>query len=185
MTNKITITKNWWLLTILGILLTILGIWVYRNPVANYVGLSVLFSVIIFISGIFEITFALTNKKIIKSWGWIFTSGIFDLIIGIILMTKENLSMEILPIVFGIWLIFKGVSQIAKGFLLKDIHLSNWGWPIFGGIVISVFGFMVVYSPSFGAASVVVWTSLSLIILGVFTILFSFFIKNIQDLFNN
>ncbi|MCF6180425.1 DUF308 domain-containing protein [Lutibacter sp.] len=181
--NKIA--KNWWLLSIVGILITFLGFWVYQNPLANYIGLSVLFSVILFISGVFEIIFAITNKKILKSWGWMLTSGIFDLIIGVILIAKENLSMEILPIVFGIWLIFKGVSMISRGFLLKEMHLSNWGWPIFGGIFVAGFGFMVVYSPSFGASSIVIWTSMSLILLGILTILFSFLIKKVQNFIAN
>ena len=180
MENEIKIVKNWWLLTLLGILTTLLGIWIYLNPSENYVALSIIFSVIIFISGIFEIVFAISNSKIIRSWGWILTSGIFDLIIGIILVTKENLTMEILPVIFGIWLIFGGVSQIGKGLLFKESHLPNWGWPVVGGVLIALFGFFVIYSPAFGAWSIVIWTSLSLILLGIMTIIFSLFIKKIH-----
>ena len=185
MKNNVKFTKNWWLLTIVGILITLLGFWVYKNPIENYIGLSILFSTVIFISGISEIFFAITNSKHIKSWGWILSSGIFDLIIGVILLTNTNLSMEILPIVFGIWLIFRGINQIGKGILLKEAHLKNWGWSIFGGFLVVVFGFMVAFSPQFGAASVVVWTSLTLILLGTLTILFSFMIKSLENLYND
>ena len=74
MKHNSKIAKNWWLLTIVGILITFLGFWVYQNPLTDYIGLSILFSVIIFISGVFEIIFAITNKKIVKSWGWMLTS---------------------------------------------------------------------------------------------------------------
>lgn len=182
MKNTVRITKNWWLLTIVGVAITLLGFWVYNNPIENYIALSVVFSVVIFMSGIFEIIFAMSNSKLIKGWGWILTSGIFDLTIGIILLTKENLSMEILPFIFGIWLIFRGISQISRGILIKQAHLKNWGWPIFGGFLVVIFGFMVIYSPTFGAISIVIWTALALILLGIFTILFSFIIKKFENI---
>jgi len=185
MAHTVKFAKNWWLLTIVGLSITLLGVWVYKNPVENYMALSILFSVVIFISGIFEIIFALTNSRIIKGWGWILTSGIFDLIIGIILLTKEDLTMKILPFIFGIWLIFRGISQVSRGILIKQSHLKNWGWSILGGFLVVVFGFMVIYSPQFGAASIIIWTALSLIVLGILTILFSFIIKKIEHIYHD
>jgi len=180
MKNQLKITNNWWLMAIIGISMIALGIWVYSNPIENYIALSIMFSVIMFISGIMEITYALSNYKILKGWGWILSAGIFDLILGIILITNENLTMIVLPIFFGIWLIFRGVAQISRGFLLKDAGFQNWGWSVFGGILVVLFGFMVTYNPFFGAESLVIWTSLGLIILGIFTLIFSFIIKKIK-----
>ncbi len=185
MKNSINYTKNWWLLTILGIVITFAGFWVYQNPVENYIALSVIFSAVIFTSGILEIIFAISNHKYIKGWAWMFTSGIFDLIIGVILLTKENITIEILPFIFGIWLIFRGGSQISRGVLLKQSHLRNWGWSIVIGFLVIVFGFMVIYSPQFGATSIIVWTALSLIFLGLITILFSFLVKKINIIIND
>lgn len=180
MSNEIKIVKNWWLLTIVGTLLTLLGIWVYKNPLENYIALSVFFSVILFLSGILEITFALINSKIIKGWGWLLSSGIFDLVIGFILISREDITMAVLPLIFGIWLIFRGVVQISRGVFLREMHHPNWGWAILGGFLIVVFGLFVVHNPIFGSVSIIIWTSLSLIILGVFTILFSFLIKKLH-----
>jgi uncharacterized membrane protein HdeD (DUF308 family) len=185
MTHTVKFAKNWWLLTIVGLAITLLGFWVYKNPIENYIALSILFSVVIFISGILEIIFAITNSKIIKGWGWMLTSGIFDLIIGIILVTKEDITMAILPIIFGIWLIFRGISQVSRGILIKQAHLKNWGWPIIGGFLVIAFGFMVIYSPQFGAASIIIWTALSLILLGLLTILFSVIIKKLNTIYND
>jgi len=185
MSNEIKIIKNWWLFSIAGVLLIFLGIWVYNNPIENYIGLSILFSVIMFVSGIIEITFAFSNSKMIKGWGWILSSGIFDLIIGFILITREDVTMVILPILFGIWLIFRGISQIGKGVLLKDSHYSKWGWSVFGGLLVAVFGIFVIYNPVFGSASIIIWTALALFILGIFTILFSLAVKKLHSYLKN
>lgn len=173
--------KKWWLLTTTGVLITLLGVWVYQKPVENYIALSVLFSVIIFTSGIFEILFAVSNRTFTKGWGWTFFVGIFDLIIGLILMSQEHITMAILPIIFGIWLIFRGITQISRGIFLKEANFPGWGWSVFGGVLVVIFGFMMINHPFFGAISIVIWTSLSLIVLGIFTIIFSFVIKRIED----
>jgi len=177
MKNKIMITRNWWLLSVIGVAMIVFGIWVYSNPIENYIALSIMFSVIMFASGISEIFFAISNSKLIKGWGWIFSAGIFDLILGSILITHENLSMAILPLFFGIWLVFRGITQISRGFLLKDAGFKNWGWSVFGGFIVVSFGFMVAYNPFFGAESIVIWTALALITLGIFTLLFSLILK--------
>jgi uncharacterized membrane protein HdeD (DUF308 family) len=182
MSETVKFTKNWWLLTIIGISITLLGFWVYTNPIENYIALSVLFSMVIFVSGIFEIIFAISNSKLIRGWGWMLTSGIFDLIIGIILLTKENITMSILPFIFGIWLVFRGISQVSRGILIKQAHFKNWGWSIVGGFFVVLFGFMVIYSPQFGVATIIIWTALSLIILGLLTILFSFLVKKFNNI---
>ncbi len=182
MTHSVEVIKKWWLLTIVGVAITMLGFWVYKNPIENYIGLSILFSTVVFISGFFEIIFALINAKIIKGWGWMLSAGIFDLVIGFILLTKEELSMAVLPFIFGIWLTFRGISQISRSLLIKQAHLKNWGWSMVGGSLVVVFGFMVIYNPFFGAASIIVWTALSLITLGLLTILFSFLIRKIESI---
>ena len=62
------------------------------------------------VSGLFEIAFALANKKGISSWGWYLAGGIIDLILGIFLMASPGLSMEVLPFVLAFWIMFRGFS---------------------------------------------------------------------------
>ncbi len=74
--------KNWWLSLLVGLLYIIVAIYLMFAPLASYVALSILFSVSMFVSGLFEIAFALANKKGINSWGWYLAGGIIDLILG-------------------------------------------------------------------------------------------------------
>ena len=102
--------KNWWLSLLVGLLYIIVAIYLMFAPLASYVALSILFSVSMFVSGLFEIAFALANKKGISSWGWYLAGGIIDLILGIFLMASPGLSMEVLPFVLAFWLMFRGFS---------------------------------------------------------------------------
>ncbi len=78
--------KNWWLFAILGILLIIGGIYVITVPVESYVTLSIFFSVMIFVNGIFDVVFSISNSKIINGWGWYLAGGILEILLGIVLM---------------------------------------------------------------------------------------------------
>ena len=111
--------KNWWLSLLVGLLYIIVAIYLMFAPLASYVALSILFSVSMFVSGLFEIAFALANKKGISSWGWYLAGGIIDLILGIFLMASPGLSMEVLPFVLAFWLMFRGFSATGYSMDLK------------------------------------------------------------------
>lgn len=67
--------KNWWLFTIIGILLLIAGFYTISNPLATYLGLSVFFGGLIFANGVMELFFALGNRKNLQRWGWTLAAG--------------------------------------------------------------------------------------------------------------
>lgn len=82
--------KNWWLSLILGVLFIFLGIWVLRTPLTSYISLSILFSISIFLSGLFGIIFSISNRTQIDGWGWHLAGGIFDLIVGVLLILHPH-----------------------------------------------------------------------------------------------
>ena len=55
--------KNWWISILVGILYIFSGIWVMRTPLESYVSLSIIFSVFIFVSGIFQIVFSISSRN--------------------------------------------------------------------------------------------------------------------------
>src|SRR5262250_277232 len=89
--------KNWWWFLITGILFIATGIIIYAKPAEGYVGLSVLFSVVMMGSGISQVFFSTANSNIIKGWGWIFVSGLIDLALGTYLFIYPVVSMVTLP----------------------------------------------------------------------------------------
>ncbi|WP_200859806.1 hypothetical protein [Winogradskyella psychrotolerans] len=45
--STLLVTKNWWLSILIGLVYIILGVWVFRTPLASYISLSVIFSIFI------------------------------------------------------------------------------------------------------------------------------------------
>lgn len=85
------VAKHWYLSLILGILFIGVGIWVFMTPVSSYLALSLLFSVTIFISGLFEIIYSVANRKELSNWGWVLAGGVIDLLFGFWLMSSPLL----------------------------------------------------------------------------------------------
>lgn len=174
--------KNWWLSLIIGVLFIALGIWVFRTPISSYISLSVLFSISIFISGIFGIVFSISNRNQMEGWGWHLAGGFLDGIVGLLLVSHPALTMTILPFFIGFWVLFRGIFGVGLSFQLKTFRVPNWGWILFMGIMTVLFSVLLLLNPVFTGFSIVYMTALAFITLGIFRILLAFDLKRIHKL---
>jgi len=173
--------KNWWWFIVKGLLFLIAGIAVFSRPVEGYVGLSVLFAVVMVGCGISQVFFSIANSDVLKGWGWTLVSGIFDLGIGIYLLVFPLITLATLPFILGFWLVFGAFYLMGASFDLKSFGLSDWGWLLFGGIVVMLLGFMVLYYPGTGVISIVFFSGTAFLIAGIFNIVLAFKLKGIKN----
>ena len=54
--------KNWWMPLLIGIGLIVLGVWVMRNPGGTLLGLVTLVNLMLMVSGLVTIAFAMSNR---------------------------------------------------------------------------------------------------------------------------
>ena len=172
--------KNWWWFLIKGLLLIATGIAIFARPVAGYVGLSILLAIVIISSGVTQIMFATSNKALLKGWGWTFVSGILDLAIGIYLAMYPAVTMATLPFFVGFWLIYKSFYLMGASFDLSDLGLSGWRWLFFGGVLVLLSGFYVIYYPVDGALGIVAVSGTAFILAGILYSILSFKLKDIK-----
>jgi len=176
------VIKHWYLSLILGILFIGVGIWVLKTPLASYLTLSILFSVTIFISGIFEIIYSVSNRKVMDNWGWVLAGGIIDLLLGLWLMASPALSIAVLPFVVGFMLMYRSMIAMGFAFDLKDFSKSGWGWLLVLSILGLLFSFVLLWHPLFAGLTIVIWTGCAFITLGVYRIILSFKLKQLYTL---
>ncbi|HEX9510075.1 MAG TPA: DUF308 domain-containing protein [Puia sp.] len=173
--------KNWWWFIVKGLLLIIAGIAIFSKPLEGYVGLSVLFSLVILGAGFAQIFFASSNRDVLKGWGWTLASGILDVVIGIYLLTFPLVTMATLPFILGFWLIFRSFYLVGMAFDLKSWGVADWGWLLFGGIVSTILGFFVLYYPGAGAVSIIYVSGSAFVVAGVFNLYLSAKLKGVKD----
>ena len=163
-----------------GLLYIIVALYLMCAPLASYVALSILFSVSMFVSGLFETAFSLANKKCISSRGWSLAGGLIGLILGIFLMASPGLSMEVLPFVLAFWLMFRGFSATGYSMDLKRYGTRNWGWYMVFGILAILCSIGVIWQPALGAFTLVYMIAYALLIIGIFRVMLSFELKSLH-----
>ena len=179
--KMVSTIKHWWLLLILGILLLTGGFWVAVTPAESYVALAIVFTVLLIVSGIFQIIFSISNQKQLTGWGWYLSGGILEFLIGISLWSHPGMALGVLVFVVGFWLLFSGISIIAHSTDLKQDGVKGWGWILTFGILMTIISFFMIMDPVFGALNVVYLTSLAMIFMGVAYIMFSMKLKDIKS----
>lgn len=173
--------KHWYLLTIIGVLFILLGLYVFSTPLASYLLLATLFSLSFLASGLSELTFAYGNRKTLDHWGWFLASGLISTMIGILLLTNPALSMVTLPLYVGFGVMFKSIAGITFALSLKD-HGDEYQsllWLGIGGMILS---FILIWNPAIIGMTLVTITALIFVLLGVVAVLFSLKIKKLHDL---
>lgn len=173
--------KHWYLPLIVGVLFVGVGIYMFTTPLESYVTLSVVFSLLFIFSGLSDIIFSISNRDELEGWGWTLTGGIFNLIIGVILIMHPGISILTLPIYVGFIVLFKSIMAISSSLELKKYGVLDWGNLMAIGLLGVIFSILLLWNPMFAGLSVVVWTALAFIVFGIFNIYFSIKLKKLKD----
>ncbi len=151
------------------------------TPEESYVTLAIFFSIMVFLNGVTDSAFSISNSDLIKGWGWHLAGGVLELLLGIFLMIYPEVSMQVLPLVLGFWLMFGAVSVISASFDLKSYRIPGWGWLLFLGIILLISSFLILVNPIVGSGVLVVMTSIALITYGFSYVIFSLKLKKVKD----
>ncbi len=173
--------KNWWLFLVLGILLIAGGIMLAGDPVDAYIGLSIFASVWIFVSGVFSITFAVSNSQVLPGWGWYLAGGILEFLLGVLLMCFPGIMAASIPFILGFWLMFRGISIIASSMDLSSLKVPNWGWLLVLGILIVLLSFLFFANPAAAGMGISLLLAATVIVLGIASIVFAFQLKSAKS----
>lgn len=172
--------KNWWLFIIKGLAFLAAGIFIFASPLAGYIGLSIMFSIVILVSGFSQIFFASANSGHMRGWGWTLVSGILDVIIGAYLYAYPLITMATLPFILGFWLVFRSFYLMGIAFDLKSLKVAQWAGLLAGGILLLAAALFVLYYPAAGAFSIIVTSGTAFLIGGVLNIYLAFQLKALK-----
>ncbi len=165
---------NWWVSLLKGILLIFFGAWLFESPNENLIKLSFVFGVLILIGGLLEVGLAFKSRNTHSNWDRALTSGILDILLGVLLMANPSFILFLITLLISIWLLFRGILSIRYAFLLKEAQNANWFWSLIFGILLILFGGIFVWHPGFIGFTLGIWAALAFISLGVLRIIFAF-----------
>ena len=175
------IIRHWWLVLFAGVLLIGLGVWVVSSPFQSYLSLSLLFAACVVAAGLFELTFSIVNHKIMNGWGWMLAGGMIDVFVGGYLFYYPLITMIILPLIVGFWLLFRGIMAIGNALDVRSYGFGDWRWLLFTGVTIILLALLILVNPDFGIFNIIVWTGLAFIFAGIFRIYLSLKLRKLKD----
>ncbi|EQA44481.1 PF03729 repeat protein [Leptospira broomii serovar Hurstbridge str. 5399] len=158
--------KHWWIHVIVGILWIGVGIVTLFFPIQSYFGLSMAFSMILAMTGLFQISFAISNRNRFSGWGWSLALGILDIIVGSVLLFHPEITAITLPFILGFWLVFRGVTLISFALEVRSIQSYPWGWLLFSGIATILFALGILFFPLLGMFTILIWAGAGFMIAG-------------------
>jgi len=174
--------KYWWVSLLIGILSIVLGIWCLVIPDATLVALTMVFIASFLLSGIMEISFAVSNRKIMPGWGFELTGGIIDLAFGIILIFLPTaLAATVLIFFVGFWIMFRAIWGIGVAIDMQRNNISGWGWLLTLAILGVLFSLLFIISPAFGASVMIAFASVAFVFYGIFRIYLAFTFKSLHN----
>jgi uncharacterized membrane protein HdeD (DUF308 family) len=169
--------RFWWIFLFSGGLLLTLGLSVLMRPKIMFSAFSLYFALAFIINGLIEVFFSFRNQKVIRGWKWYLAGGALDLLISSIFIANPILSAAALPLLVGLWLLFRSLAVIGRAFELKQWGMMHWEYLLFFGIAGFVFSWINISSPLFATTVTVTWTGIALLTAGIFYLYFSLLIK--------
>ena len=160
--------QHWWLMMLAGILCFALGITVFVFPLQSYVTLSILAGILMLLVGAAQLIIASTSGNYLAMRGYMLVGGVIDLILGLLLCVYPGVTMALLPVMLGIWMMYHSFMMIAFGGDLETFRVKGSGWTILGGVLLLALSFVVLVNPfSAGIAAVIVLSGVGLIVFGI------------------
>lgn len=160
--------KHWWLSLVVGIAAVAVGFVVLVHPAESYYTFALWLGVVVFLSGIAGVVQALSTKNYFVRRGWIVLAAVADIIIGIVLMFSSMLSAAAMPILLGVWLLYRGCAMLVQGFDLRSFGVRDAGWVMFYAAVIIAIAIAILWMPAtLGVEAVILFVAIAFIAYGV------------------
>lgn len=168
-----SLTKNWWLFLLRGILALIFGLVAIFFPIAAFTTLVFVFGAFALADGIFAIVSALTSQAKSENWWWLVLGGLFGILIGILTLLQPAVVTGALLLLIAAWAIVTGLFQIITAIRLRK-EITGEFWLILSGLFSVIFGVLVILSPAAGAFTIGFLIGIYALVFGVTLIMLAF-----------
>ncbi len=177
------IFRKWWVILLQGILLIILSIYIFNNPVEVLAGISLWVGLLALATGAIGIIAWLVADKSDKE-GMSLLWSIVTLLFGLLMLKNVLATMITINVLFGCWMIVTGIWLAQKGWGFRE--KTSLGWVIFiAGLLSTIAGVLTIFNLGVGAFGISIMLGLQVLLGGIALVVLSFvkktFVAKISD----
>jgi uncharacterized membrane protein HdeD (DUF308 family) len=170
------IARNWWLLLLNGLLLTVAGVLIFSidwtiGSLATFIG------VLFIVQGAAE---ALTTGIDARVRLANVVTGLLSIGAGVLIIIWPEPGVVAVAVILGAWLIVMGTLAIAGSFAARDV-LPNWWLLLILGLLEIPLGVLALANPGGTLAALITVAGIWAVAIGVMRIVLAFEIKRIPD----
>ncbi len=168
-----SIKTNWWILLIVGILFIGLSVKTMMHPAELILDLALFIGWVSLIAGFFQVGFAISSKSMLANWTWRLFSGIINIVIGVIFLSHPAMTANMLPFLFGFWMIFIGITTFFNGIRENNSNIPGGWFEMLLGVIIFIGGMSISYHPTQEASMLIWFISFTLLFYGIYFVVIS------------
>ena len=125
----------------------IAGVLCLASPGVAVESLALWFGLAMLFSGIVDVAVFAAGQSCMAGSGWFLVDGILTILLSLFLLFDQWFTALTLPFLFGMWLMFSGITKFANSFELKRMGVRGWGWFTVLGLVLAAAGFLSFLEP--------------------------------------
>ncbi len=160
---------------IVGVLLIICGIICLAQPAVALTTATLFLGISMMVSGIVDIVIFAKGNNAMFGAGWFLVDGILTVLLSLLILFNQAFTALSLPFIFGMWLMFSGITKFVNSFDLQRMGVRGWGWFTAIGIVLALAGFLSFLKPVASLFALSILTGVLLILQGAASLLRAIF----------
>lgn len=126
-----------------SLLMLLLSVFYFVDPFKDFMTHILVTGIVLMVSGIACFAAFLNNQRAYFRPGWILSQSFVQIILGFyILFNRLITSYDSYFIIFGLWALFTGLTQIAVSIQIKALDIVRWFYVILMGIINLILGFL-------------------------------------------
>lgn len=174
--------RAWWVPVVIGILQIAAAVLIVLNPWETYTGLSLVFAIFFIVDGFSDLLNAIFTKKFVEGWGWYLISGLFTIIIGVVLLMNPDFAEVTLALLVSVNIMSGGMIKIGMAISERQDKIHGWGWNLMGGILQLGVGIFLVLFPALSALLLLYLTAGAFAVIGLFRIITGIRLRSIKKM---
>lgn len=126
-----------------SLLMLFLSVFYFVDPFKDFMTHIIVTGVVLMVSGLTCFAAFLNNQRAYFRPGWILSQGFVQIILGFyILFNRLITSYDSYYIIFGLWAVFTGLTQMAVSIQIKALDIIRWFYVILMGAINLILGFL-------------------------------------------
>ena len=172
-----SLSQNWWLVVLRGILAILFGLSAFVWPSITWLTLIIMFGVYAIVDGLVAIGTGLARTKESSRWWAFLLEGLISIGAGVIALIWPGLTALVLVYMIASWALITGILEIVAAIRLRNEITNEWVLAL-GGLFSIGLGVLLFLQPAAGGLAIIWTIAAYALIFGVLLIILGFRLRN-------